>query len=82
MAQSARLGYATVRLSMRSLGGLVANITVQVWQRSQSLHVAAMARNNDGPLRFLEQTYPSSTRDICIAVSGGSALIALALVIL
>jgi cobalt/nickel transport system permease protein len=82
MAQSSRLGYATVRLSMRSLGGLVANITVQVWQRSQSLHVAAMARNNDGPLRFLEQTYPNSTRDICIAVSGGSALIALSLVIL
>jgi cobalt/nickel transport system permease protein len=66
---------------MRSLGGLVANITVQVWQRSQALHLAAMARNNDGPLRFLEQTYPNSIRDICIAVSGGSALITLAMVI-
>jgi len=80
-AQSARLGYATVRISMRSLGGLVANITIQVWQRSQALHLAAMARNNDGPLRFLEQTYPNSIRDICVAVSTGSALIALAMVI-
>ena len=80
-AQSARLGYATVRLSMRSLGGLVANITIQVWQRSQALHLAAMARNNDGPLRFFEQTYPNSIRDICVAVSTGSALIALAMVI-
>jgi cobalt/nickel transport system permease protein len=80
-AQSARLGYATVRLSLRSLGGLVANITVQVWQRSHALHVAAMARNNDGPLRFLEKTSPKSTRDICIAAGGGIVLIALALVI-
>lgn len=81
-AQSARLGYATVRLSMRSLGGLVANIAVQVWQRSQALHLAAMARNNDGPLRFLEHTYPHSTRDMCIAASSGTALIVLALEIL
>jgi len=80
-AQSARLGYATVRLSMRSLGGLVANITVQVWQRSQSLHVAAMARNNDGPLRFLEDTHPNSARDICVALSGGIVLVALSMVI-
>ncbi|MDA8430455.1 MAG: cobalt ECF transporter T component CbiQ [Geobacteraceae bacterium] len=80
-AQSARLGYATMRHSMHSLGGLVATITVQVWQRSQALHVAALARNNDGPLRFLEQVYPHSTRDICLAVSGGAALVALVRVI-
>jgi cobalt/nickel transport system permease protein len=80
-AQSARLGYATMRLSMRSLGGLVANITVQVWQRSQALHLAAMARNNDGPLRFLEHTYPNSARDICLALSGGIVLVALSMVI-
>jgi cobalt/nickel transport system permease protein len=80
-AQSARLGYATVRLSMRSLGGLVANITVQVWKRSQALHMAAMARNNDGPLRFLEQDYPDSARDICVALCGGTVLIALSMVI-
>lgn len=80
-AQSARLGYATARLSMRSLGGLVANITIQVWQRSHALHMAAMARNNDGPLRFLEQTYPNSVRDLCVAVGGGTVLIALAMVI-
>lgn len=81
-AQSSRLGYATARLSMRSLGGLVANITVQIWQRSQALHVAAMARNNDGPLRFLEHVYPNSARNICVAVIGGIMLIALATVTL
>lgn len=80
-AQSARLGYATLRLSLRSLGGLVANITVQVWQRSLALHQAAMARNNDGPLRFLEYSHPNSARDLSIAVSCGTMLIVLAVVI-
>lgn len=80
-AQSARLGYATIRISMRSLGNLVANITIQVWQRSQALHVAAMARNNDGPLRFLEQAYANSRRDLSFAFIGGSALVGLAMVI-
>jgi hypothetical protein len=40
-----------------------------------------MARNNDGPLRFLEQERPKSTRDMCIAFSGGTALIALSVVL-
>lgn len=80
-AQSARLGYATMRISMRSLGSLVANITIQVWQRSQALHLAAMARNNDGPLRFLEQVYANSRRDLSFAFIGGSALVGLAMVI-
>lgn len=77
-AQSARLGYASARHSMRSLGGLVANITVQVWQRSQALHLAATARNNDGPLRFLEQSYENSSRDMGVALVSGSLLIVLA----
>jgi len=80
-AQSSRLGYATFRHSMRSLGGVVANMTVQVWHRSLALHLSAMARNNDGPMRFLEHTYPNSTRDICIALSGGIVLITLSMVI-
>lgn len=79
-AQSARLGYATTRLAMRSFGGLVANITVQVWQRSQALHLAAMARNNDGPLRFIEQDHLHATRDTFLALTAGTALVALTLV--
>jgi cobalt/nickel transport system permease protein len=81
-AQASRLGYVTTRCSMRSLGSLVANITVQVWQRSHALHLAAMTRNNDGPLRFLEHSYPSSTRDLCIALSAGTLLVALSMVII
>lgn len=80
-AQSARLGYATMRISLRSLGGLVSNITVQVWQRSQALHLAALARNNDGPLLFLEQAFGNSKRDLSLAFIGGGTLAGLAMVI-
>ena len=80
-AQSARLGYASNRLALRSLGGLVANLTLQVWQRASDLHVAAQSRNNDGPLRFLEPTYANGRRDLALAVAGGGALIALALLL-
>lgn len=77
-AQSARLGYATPRLAMRSLGELAANLTLQVWQRAHALHVAAQARNNDGPLRFLEPIFDHAGRDMAIAATAGVALIALA----
>lgn len=77
-AQSARLGYATARLTIRSLGSLAANLTLQVWQRSHALNLAAQARNNDGPLRFLEASFANSRRDCRIAGLAGAGLIALA----
>ena len=64
---------------MRSLGSLAANLTVQIWQRAHALHVAALSRNNDGPLRFLEPQYANATRDLCLAGTGAAALITLAL---
>ena len=80
-AQSARLGYASNRLALRSLGGLAANLTLQVWQRASDLHVAAQSRNSDGPLRFLEPTYANGRRDLALAVAGGSALFACSLLL-
>ena len=80
-AQSARLGYASKRLALRSLGGLAANLTLQVWQRANDLHVAAQARNNDGPLRFLEAEFANTRRELAVAGAAGSALIALTLLI-
>jgi cobalt/nickel transport system permease protein len=79
-AQSARLGYATPRLGLRSLGELAANLTLQVWQRAQALHLAAQARNNDGPLHFLEADFANTARDCAIAALAGCGLIVLALV--
>ena len=78
-AQAARLGYASLRLTLRSLAGLAANLTVQIWQRAHALHVAAQSRNNDGALRFLEPQYANTQRDLWIAGIGGACLIAAAL---
>ena len=78
-AQAARLGYAAPRLALRSLGNLAANLTVQIWQRAHALHVAALSRNNDGPLRFLEPEYVNSGRDLALAGAGAVALIGIAL---
>lgn len=80
-AQSARLGYATTRHALRSMGILTANLTVQVWQRSQALHVAAMARNGDGSLRFLETDYRHSHRDFFVFLTGGGLVILLSQVL-
>lgn len=77
-AQSARLGYASPCLAMRSLGQLVANLTMQIWQRAQALNRAALARNNDGPLRFIEPVFAHAGRDCGLAVLAGAALLALA----
>ena len=78
-AQAARLGYASLRLTLRSLAGLAANLTVQIWQRAHALHVAAQARNNDGPLRFLTPVYPQAGRDRLIALLAGGSLIVAAM---
>ncbi len=80
-AQSARLGYTTVTGSMRSLGGLVSNLIVQVWQRSLALHNAAEARGNDGALRFLENSYANTQLSICVAIVSGCLMIALTIIL-
>jgi cobalt/nickel transport system permease protein len=78
-AQSARLGYMTLTISLRSLGVLVSNLMVQVWQRSLALHTAAQSRNNDGALRFLGSRYDNSRRNISIALLSGTLMIAASL---
>lgn len=78
-AQAARLGYATPRLTLRSLGSLAANLTLQIWQRAYALQVAAESRCNAGAFRFLEPEYANTRRDLTIAAAGGCALILLAM---
>ena len=77
-AQAARLGYASPRHSLRSLGGLIGNLTVQILYRSQALHRAALARNHEGPLLFLRDGNPSSRAHLILALLGGAGLLFLA----
>ena len=77
-AQQARLGDATLRHSLRSLGQLTANLALQVWQRALALHLAALARNGDGSLRFLTPQFAHAGRDTALAVLAGGGLLILA----
>lgn len=74
-AQAARLGYSSRRHGLRSLGLLIAGLSIDVWLRAHALHRAALARNGDGPLRFLTPVYPQAQRDRLIALLAGSSLI-------
>lgn len=74
-AQHARLGYSSRRRSLQSLGLLAASLAVQIWQRARSLHQATLARNGDGPLRFLAPVHAHAGRDQLIAVLAGLCLI-------
>jgi cobalt/nickel transport system permease protein len=77
-AQSSRMGYATTRNAMNSLGILIAALMVQVWQRSVMLHQSALSRANDGPLYFLTPEYPWVRSSMFAAVAAGTFLIILA----
>lgn len=78
-AQDARLGYSTRRRGLRSLGQLIACLSLGIWLRARALHRAALARNGDGPLRFLTPVYPQAGRDRLIALLAGGSLIVAAM---
>lgn len=74
-AQAARLGHGSGVLRLRSLGGLVASLSVQVWTRAQALQQAADARNGDGPLRFLPPRFEHARVQTALALFAGTALV-------
>ena len=78
-AQGARLGYSTRRRGLRSLGQLIASLSLGIWLRARALHRAALARNGDGPLRFLTPVYPQAGRNRLIALLAGGSLIVAAM---
>lgn len=77
-AQAARLGHLDRGRLLHSLGQMAAHLTLQVWQRSHALHLAALARNNDGPLRFLGSRHAHARRDAGLAGVAALALVLLA----
>lgn len=77
LAQAARLGYTSVGNSWRSLAALGGNLLLRTLYRSKQLHLALLARGYDDELRYLEEQYTWSLRNL---VCGGSiGLLALTL---
>lgn len=80
-AQEARLGYASTRLAMKSLGGLAGNILLGSLSRARQNHQGLLARGYDCELQFLSPRHTWSLRNLIGAAGVGVALIVLALVI-
>lgn len=74
-AQRARLGDAGWRNALRSTALLAASLAVQLWQRAGALHLAALARNADGPLRVLGGACPTAARDRRLAWLASAGLL-------
>lgn len=76
-AQQARLGYARRETGWRSLGQLIAHLSLQIWQRAHALHRAALARNGGQSLHFMPMHYAHERRDTLCALLIGSLLLLL-----
>lgn len=66
-AQRARLGHGGWRAGLRASAALLASLVIQLWQRAAALHLAALARNGDGPLRVLAAPCQTARRDLLLA---------------
>lgn len=61
-AQTARLGYASRRATIRSAAALTAAVLTRAWDRARRLEDGLAGRGLDGPLRVLDDPLPSSRR--------------------
>jgi cobalt/nickel transport system permease protein len=77
-AQAARLGYATWRGAMRSMGNATALLAVETWRRSIVMHQASLARCGGEELRFLEPRCEGGRGEIAVALTAGIVLVAMA----
>jgi len=75
IAQRARLGDAGWRNALRANATLAASLAIQLWQRADALHLAALARNGDGPLRVLGKHCPTAGRDLSLAALASTVLL-------
>ncbi|TYR80743.1 cobalt ECF transporter T component CbiQ [Priestia megaterium] len=68
-AQSSRLGYTTIRQSIRSLGMLISMLFFKVFQKTSQLSMAMNSRGYEENLVFIEPEYPYSIRNWIIIAS-------------
>ena len=74
-AQTARMGHATVRSSLRSNGALAAAVLTRSWDRARRLQEGLAGRGMEAGLRVLPDERPSSRGFVAATVVGLSALV-------
>jgi cobalt/nickel transport system permease protein len=80
-AQTARMGYATVRGSYRSSGALAAAVLTRSWDRARRLQDGLAGRGLETGLRVLPETLPASRRFEVATVLGLATLATVSLVV-
>jgi cobalt/nickel transport system permease protein len=80
-AQEARLGYSSLRLAMKSTGGLAGNILIRSLARARQNHLGLLARGYDSELLFLSPQRTYSIFNLIAVATVGTTLIALSLAI-
>ena len=74
-AQTARMGHATVRGSLRSNGALAAAVLTRSWDRARRLQEGLAGRGMETGLRVLPDERPSSRSFVAATVVGLAALV-------
>jgi cobalt/nickel transport system permease protein len=80
-AQTARMGYSSVRRSYRSSGALAAAVLTRSWDRARRLQEGLAGRGLSTGLQVLPEVLPSSRMFVAATVGGLAALVAASLVV-
>jgi cobalt/nickel transport system permease protein len=80
-AQSARMGYSSVRRSYRSSGVLAAAVLTRSFDRARRLHEGLAGRGMETGLRVLPEALPSSRLFLAATATGLAGLVAVSLVL-
>lgn len=78
LAQTARLGYSSVGNGWRSLAALGGSLLLRTFRRSRQLHQSLLARGYDDELKYLEEQYAWSPRNLVYGGSLGLLVLTLA----
>jgi cobalt/nickel transport system permease protein len=80
-AQTARMGYSSVRRSYRSSGVLAAAVLTRSWDRARRMQEGLAGRGMETGLRVLPEVLPSSRAFLAASVAGLAGIVALSVVL-
>jgi cobalt/nickel transport system permease protein len=80
-AQTARMGYSSVRRSYRSSGALAAAVLTRSWDRARRMQEGLAGRGMDSGLRVLPEALPSSRPFLTASAVGLAGIVAISLAV-
>jgi cobalt/nickel transport system permease protein len=80
-AQTARMGYSSLRRSYRSSGALAAAVLTRSWDRARRMQEGLAGRGMETGLRVLPEVLPSSRAFLAASVLGLAGIVSMSLVL-